>query len=168
MNEAWLLSMDGCGGRAGALLPPAGVWWLGCGRAEPAPASQELLHLPVPWPPRRPGSCSATGCEHPWVRGGLLWTHHGGSPGPWQGGTELQLGFFGVMVPWCQPLSQDWLGQGRAEEEPGTFSFHTWETVKSQVAIPAFVWYFQKNPAGPGIPRHNLLWKNKIIKSQSL
>lgn len=166
MNEAWLLSMDGCGGRAGTLLPPAGVWWLGCGRAEPDPPSRELQRRLDPGHPRHPGSCRAAsthgcgvGCHGP---------ARGRSPGPGQGGAELQLGFSVVVVPRCQPHSQDWLGQGRAEEEPGTFSFHTWETVKSQVATPAFVWYFQKNPAGPGILGHNLLWKNKIIKSQSL
>lgn len=87
---------------------------------------------------------------------------------PALGGEEPQLGCSLGMVRWCQPCSQNWMGQGRAEEELGAFSFHTWETVKSQVATPAFVWYFQKNPAGPGIPGHNLLWKNKIIKYQSL
>lgn len=105
------------------------------------------------------------GWEQPRIQGRLSWTCKEASPGPGLGGEELQLGCSIGMMQWCQPCSQDWMGQGRAVEEPGTFSFHTWETVKSQVA---FVWYFQKNPAGPGIPGHNLLWKNKIIKYQSL
>lgn len=154
MNEAWLLSTDGCGGRAGALLPPAGVECLGCGRAEPAPA------------PACPNTRLAS--QQPWVQAGLSGTCKGASPGPGLGGEEHQLGRSVGMVQWCQPCSQNWVGRGRAGEERETFSFHTWETVKSQVATPAFVWHFQKNPAGPGIPGHNLLWKNKIIKYQSL
>lgn len=159
----------GVGGRAGVLLPPAGVGCLGCGRAEPAPtfpgASWVLLHPPAPWHVRHPGSSCGLGAAlgAGWVVMDL------------QGGLSRILGWevesWAILLEWCkwcQPCSQNWMGQDRAEEEPGTFSFHTWETVKSQVATPAFVWYFQKNPAGPGIPGHNLLWKNKIIKYQSL
>lgn len=157
-DEGWLRSMEAAG--PGRRAPP-------CARGEPSPLpelpARELLPLlpllphciragfswgpPAPPAPLRPG----------WLLMGTL--HLGG---------EEQLGCSLGMVRWCQPCSQNWMGQGRAEEELGAFSFHTWETVKSQVATPAFVWYFQKNPAGPGIPGHNLLWKNKIIKYQSL
>lgn len=169
MKEAWLPSMDGCGGRAGASLQ------LGCGGwgvGEPSPllpasSCTRFPRAPVPTRPAAP-SVSRQRCEHTWVQDAWSWTHKGGSLGPGQGVQSSSWDFSVVKVPRCQPLSQDWLGQGRAEEEPRTSSFHTWETIKSQVATPAFVWYFQKNPVGPGIPGHNLLWKNKIIKSQSL
>lgn len=136
--------------------------WLGAGVGQggvpgvwESPARSPLPH----------GACSIPAAL---AQPGLSRTCRGASPGPGLPGEELQLGWGVGRVQWCQACSQNWMGQGRAEEEPGTFSFHTWETVKSQVATPAFVWYFQKNPAGPGIPGHNLLWKNKIIKYQSL
>lgn len=88
-------------------------------------------------------------------RGAVLGLWHLGVP------VAVALGWAGGPAGW---LCVSEAGQGMNQE----LGFHTWETVKSQVATPAFVWYFQKNPARPGIPGHNLLWKNKIIKSQSL
>lgn len=134
-----------------------GAW--GVGELSPLPLSGSFPGAPVPTCP----VAHLAAATAPWA--GSSPGSRVGCPGPARGPL---LGCSIGMVQWCQPCSQNWMGQGRAEEEPGTFGFHTWETVKSQVATPAFVWYFQKNPAGPGIPGHNLLWKNKIIKYQSL
>lgn len=96
----------GVGGRAGALLPPAGVECLGCGRAEPAPTFRELpgsscSHLPhgtfgiaaavVPWAGSSRGS--RVGC-------------HGPARGPLRDlGWEVKSSRWAVLLEWCSGVS---------------------------------------------------------------